>query len=153
MALNDRQRRFCDEYMANGGNAYQAALKAGYSESSANDAARWIKAKTLKNPDKKYNPEMVEYITKHSGAIERHNSKIATATELQEFASAVVRGEVGETVVASSGTAVEVPASIRDRLRSADMLAKMKGMYTEQFSINADMDLNITVDYGDKDEC
>lgn len=33
--LNARQQRFVDEYLANGGNATQAAIAAGYSEKSA----------------------------------------------------------------------------------------------------------------------
>ena len=141
MALNGRQRRFCDEYMANGGNAYKAALKAGFAESTARDANDWVR----------YNPDMISYIAKHSGEMDRHNDAIATAEEVQEFATSVMRGEKCEVVVASSGKTAQVPANLKDRLRSADMLAKMKGMYTDNHNINTDMDLHITVEYGDED--
>lgn len=144
MALNDRQRRFCDEYMANGGNAYQAALSAGYKEKTAIASANWIREKNLKKPNKKFNPEMAAYIAEHSTELERHNAKILTAEELQEFTSAVVRGEIGETVVSASGKAVEVPANLRDRLKGVDMLAKMKGMYTDNLKLSGSIPVVIS---------
>lgn len=137
MALRARQRRFCDEYMANGGNAYQAALKAGYAEKTAHDANDWVREpKNPKKPHKKYNKEIAAYIAKHSTEIEEHNEKIATAEELQEFTSRVVRGEIGETVVSASGKKVEVPASLKDRLKGVDMLARMKGLYNDRMKID-----------------
>lgn len=45
--LNDRQIRFCEEYLANGNNATQAAISAGYSEQSARD----IGYENLTKPD------------------------------------------------------------------------------------------------------
>ena len=41
---NDRQQRFVDEYLANGGNAAQAALSAGYSESYARKRSKELLA-------------------------------------------------------------------------------------------------------------
>ena len=38
--LNPQQRAFADEYIINNGNAYQAAIKAGYSESYAKNATK-----------------------------------------------------------------------------------------------------------------
>lgn len=40
MALNKRQKAFADEYMRNSGNSYQAAIKAGYSQAYAKNAAK-----------------------------------------------------------------------------------------------------------------
>lgn len=144
MALNERQRRFCDEYMVNGGNAYQAALKAGYADETARYAAKWIKTKNPQKPPKSYNPEMAAYIAENSTAMEEHNSKILTAEELQEFTSQVVRGEIGEVVVSASGKAVEVPAGVKDRLKGVDMLAKMKGMYTENLKLSGSIPIVIS---------
>ena len=45
MPLNDRQQRFVNEYLANGGNGTQAAIAAGYSERSAEVTA----SKLLRN--------------------------------------------------------------------------------------------------------
>lgn len=40
--LNPRQRAFADEYIINKGNAYQAAIKAGYSEKYAKNADQFL---------------------------------------------------------------------------------------------------------------
>ena len=65
MALNDRQKLFVDEYIKLG-NAYQAALNAGYKKATAKDASKWINPEILKNPNenerKKYKPELREAI-------------------------------------------------------------------------------------------
>lgn len=145
MALTTKQQRFCDAYMANGGNAYQAALEAGYSKSTALDANDWVRApQDPKKPHKKYRPELGEYIAANSTELARHNDKIATAEELQEFTSAVVRGEINEVVALQSGMTVEVPAGIKDRLKAVDLLAKMKGMYTTK--IDADIREVVIID-------
>jgi phage terminase small subunit len=47
MGLNDRQIRFCEEYLANGNNGTQAAISAGYSE----DTARQIASENLSKLD------------------------------------------------------------------------------------------------------
>lgn len=136
--MTDKQQRFCDEYMANGGNAYQAALSAGYSESTASDANDWVRGPSdPKKPHDKYKPELAEYIAEHSGEMERHNSKIATAEELQEFVSQVIRGEITDTVVSASGKVIQANAGLKDKLKAVDLLAKMKGMYTTR--IDADI--------------
>lgn len=44
--LNLRQRAFCDEYLINGHNAYQAAIKAGY----AHQTAKTLPTRWLRNP-------------------------------------------------------------------------------------------------------
>lgn len=131
--LNERQTRFCDEYLANGGNAYQAALAAGYADKTAIMASKWL-AKNPKKPNKKYNAEMAAYIAAQSDALEKHNDKIASAEDVQEFVSSVMKGDAQEVVVTERGDKVNVPANVRDRLRAADILAKMKGMYNEKIT-------------------
>lgn len=121
--------------MANGGNAYQAALAAGYAPSTANEASKWV-VETVKSRDD-FKPELAEYIATHSGEMERHNDKIMTAEEIQELLSSISRGEVIDTVVTVSGVKVSARASIRDRLKALDQLSKVKGMYTTK--IDADI--------------
>jgi phage terminase small subunit len=59
--MTDKQKRFCDEYMIDS-NATQAAIRAGYSENTAEYASQWINEKNLKKPSSKYNAEMRAYI-------------------------------------------------------------------------------------------
>lgn len=59
MALTGKQIRFCEEWLANGNNATQAALSAGYSE----DSAYSIGSENLKKP------EIQEYISERQNEI------------------------------------------------------------------------------------
>jgi phage terminase small subunit len=64
MALTDKQIRFCEEYLANGNNATQAAISAGYSE----DTARSIASENLTKPDiKEYVNERQQQIAASLG--------------------------------------------------------------------------------------
>lgn len=81
MALTEKQKRFCDEYLINP-NATQAAIRAGYSKKTA----RSIGEENLEKP------HIREYIDKRIKEIA--DSKIATAAEVLEFFTAVMRGEV-----------------------------------------------------------
>lgn len=128
MALNEKQRRFCDEFLANGGNATQAYKKAygATNEGTANvNGSRLLR-----------NASVQEYIDEHSTSLEKHNSKIATAEELQEFVTSVIRGDLQEIVVSASGKKVEAPAGVKDRLKAVDMMARMKGMYRDKVDVS-----------------
>lgn len=135
MALNKKQIAFCDEYLANKGNAYQAALAAGYAEKTAHDAHQWLKEENRKKPHGKYKPEMAAYIAEHSRAIQEHNERIATAEEVRAFLSEVVRGEAVETIVTNTGKKVKAPAKTGDRLKAADLLGKHYGLFTDKVKI------------------
>ncbi len=71
MALTEKQKRFCDEYLINP-NATQAAIRAGYSKKTA----RSIGEENLEKP------HIREYIDKRIKEIA--DSKIATAAEVLE---------------------------------------------------------------------
>ena len=42
--------------------------------------------------------------------------------------------------------------SEKDRLKAAELLGKRYGLYTDKVEADVDMELNITVDYGDKND-
>jgi len=46
---------------------------------------------------------------------------------------------------------MEKRPSEKDRLKAAELLGKRFGLYTDKVELDADMDLNITIDYGDGD--
>lgn len=83
--LTPKQKAFADEYIKSG-NAYQSAIKAGYTEKTAKNAA----TKMVENGGVK------SYIDAKMAEIESH--KIADAKEVLEFYTAVMRGELKETV-------------------------------------------------------
>ena len=126
--MNEQQKRFCDEFLANGGNATQAYKKV-YGVKS-DEVASAAGSRLLGNVRVK------QYIDEHSTAMEDHNSKIATAEELQERLTAFVREEAKETVVSSSGMKVEIPIGIKDQLKAIDMMLRLKGMYRDKVDLN-----------------
>lgn len=81
MPLNERQLAFC-EYYIECGNATEAAIKAGYSEKTARSTG----SENLTKPD------ISEYIEKRLA--EQRSKRIASADEVMQFFTSVMRGEV-----------------------------------------------------------
>lgn len=161
--MTAKQKRFCDEYLIDL-NATQAAIRAGYSEKTA----RQIGTENLSKPSIK------EYIEKRMA--EKEAALIADQDEVMKYLSAVMRREKSENVVVTvsekrtfyapdeSGTMrkntvekeeakiVQIPARLSDSNKAAELLGKAYGIYTDRVEQDVDMELNITVDYGDDDE-
>lgn len=78
--MNERQRRFADEYIKTG-NGYQSAIKAGYSESYANNRI----AELLGNVGIK------EYINKQMQELHKNNTM--QAEETLSILSDIARGK------------------------------------------------------------
>lgn len=133
--LTAKQSTFIDAYLGEAKmNAAQAARIAGYKHPETQGAENL----------RKLRPYIDEVMNK------RHTEAIATQKEIQEFFTAVVRGEVKEEVVSNSGKILEVPASTKDRLKAAECMGRAYGMFTERKEISGTMDINIGVgDYDD----
>lgn len=112
--LTQKQKRFVDEYLVSG-NATQAAIKAGYSQKTA----RKIGQENLTKPDIK------AYISKRNAEIA--SSKIATAREVMEFYSRVLRGEETEEIPMATAqdviTVTKKPA-IKDKIAVSKEILK-----------------------------
>lgn len=135
-----KQQLFCDEYLIDL-NATQAAIRAGYSEKTA----KAIGSENLTKPDlKKYIEERMS---------EKENALIADQNEVLRYLTSVLRGESQSSVLAKQAfgaeEVIEKPPDESQRLRAAELLGKRYGLYTEKINEVVDMDLNITVDYGD----
>lgn len=101
--MTEKQQKFADYYIQLG-NATAAALKAGYSEKNVGENA----AKTLKNPKvSAYISERLEEMAKQ---------RVADATEVLEFYTSVMRGQVRDQF--------GLDASLADRLKAGDALMK-----------------------------
>lgn len=123
--LNARQQKFCDEYLISG-NATQSAIRAGYSEKTAySHGQRLLKDVEIKS-----------YIEERMTEIK--SEKIATAEEVLQYLTSVLRGETRshEIVVDSDGARVmSKPPSEKDRLKSAELIGKRYGIYTEKLNV------------------
>lgn len=136
-----RQKAFVQEYLIDL-NATQAAIRAGYSPRTANRTA----SENLSKPDiKAYIAEQMERI---------RTQRTADAQEVLEYLTAVLRGESRSHVLALCGDGcqevVSKPPDERERLKAAELLGKRFGLYTDKLELEGeDVNLNITIDYGE----
>ncbi|WP_231099886.1 terminase small subunit [Streptobacillus moniliformis] len=125
--LSLKQKKFCEYYISSG-NGTEAAIKAGYSKKTATVIAN-------ENLMKPYIKEYIQEITEKMEA-----DNIATATEIQTYLTAVMRGELDEeyTVFEKKGDGTEKAKKmkrkiqVRDRTKGAELLAKMKGLFIDK---------------------
>ena len=159
--LTQKQQRFCDEYLIDL-NATQAAIRAGYSEKTA----RVIGQENL------LKPAIKEYIENRMA--EKEEALVAKQDEVMKYLTAVMRREKCENVVVTvsekhsfyepdaegnmrkrteekeTPVVVEIPARLSDANKAAELLGKAYGLYTDRVEQEVDMDLNVTVDYGEE---
>lgn len=138
--MTAKQQRFVDEYLIDL-NATQAAIRAGYSEKTAGVIA----AENLKKP------KISEYI--NARMAEKESELIADQDEVLKYLTAVMRGKSRAAVIArdeqGADRVMDKPPDEKERLRAAELLGKRYGLYTDRVEADVDMDLNITVDYGE----
>ena len=146
MKITERQRRFVNYYLELG-NQVQAAIKAGYSERYAKDQAFRILEI----------PEIKEYYEDRLQEIE--SKRVANIKEVMAYLTSVMRGEETEEMIVVEGCgngyseARKINKSIgaKDRLKAAELIGKRYMMFTDKVELNADMELNVTIDYGEGD--
>lgn len=147
MALNSKQKQFYKEWLIDA-NATQSAIRAGYSKKTAYSQGQRL----LKNV------EGQEYLAELMA--EKDSQLIASQDEVLKYLTSVMRGESqsAEIVVEGTGdgcskarTVLKKPSE-KDKLKAAELLGKRYGLYTDKVELDTDMELNITVDYGDGDE-
>ena len=142
--MTAKQRRFCDEYLIDL-NATQAAIRAGYSKKTAYSIG-------IENLNK---PELKKYID--SRMAEKESELIADQDEVLKYLTAVMRGQTQAEVVVvenigdymSQARTMQKAPDEKERLKAAELLGKRYGLYTDRVEQEVDMELNITVDYGD----
>lgn len=140
VALTKKQQRFCDEYLIDL-NATQAAIRAGYSKKTASEqSARLLRNVSIKG-----------YIETRMAS--KQSALIASQDEVLQYLTAVMRGKTASSVLArtdtGADTVVEKPPDEKERLKAAELLGKRYGAFTDRLEESVDVDLNITVDYGD----
>ena len=143
--MTAKQQRFCDEYLIDL-NVTQAAIRAGYSQKTAYA----IGQENLKKPIIK------EYIEKRMA--EKEAELIADQNEVMKYLTAVMRGQSRSSVVVVENTGdfmsvareMEKAPDEKERLKAAELLGKAHMLFTDKVQQEVDMDLNITVDYGEE---
>ncbi|MDG3141437.1 terminase small subunit [Streptococcus suis] len=141
--MNERQRRFADEYIISG-NAYQSALKAGYSE-------KYSKARSSELLE---NVGIKSYIDERLDKLK--SEKIANQTEILEFLTSAMRGEVTEPILKNSGDfeqiVVDVKPNVATRKAAAELLGKRYGMWVDKQDVTTNNVTEIIWDIPIEDE-
>ena len=111
--MNAKQKKFAQEYLIDL-NGTQAAIRAGYSPKTANVHGARLLA----------NVNIRAYIDRE---LERlHNQRTADIQEIMEYLTAVMRGEMTETVLKLSGDGVQIPVEVtvsaKERIKAAELL-------------------------------
>lgn len=135
--MTAKEKRFGDEFLLDM-NYTQAAIRAGYSESTAKNACYWVNqeadAKQVKAGRKsQYKPELAAYINEQ---LEQMHSKLtADAQEVLEYLTSVLRGESKSSVLArdeiGAERVIEKPPDEKERLKAAELLGKRYGLFKE----------------------
>ena len=161
--LTEKQKRFCNEYLIDL-NATQAAIRAGYSQKTADR----IGHENLKKL------EIQNYIQELMN--QKNDDLIATQDEVLRYLTRVMRREEKECVVVvkkkettdwvlNEATGrnqkqttkeeipeiVEIPTKVSDANRAAELLGKRYALFTENVNLNGEVDgeLKITINYGE----
>ncbi|WP_423189436.1 terminase small subunit [Alkalibacterium sp. f15] len=135
--LTIKQKRFADEYII-GGNASEAARKAGYSKKTANRIA-------TENLSK---PVIRSYIDKRLEELK--SERVADQQEVLEFLTSIVRGEKKEQTLIGLGmgeqeiTEIEIPAT--QRIKAAELLGKRYAMWTDKQEVSGELGVTIVDD-------
>jgi len=139
--LTIKQKKFADEYIISG-NAYQAAIKAGYSENYAKNAG----FKMVEN-----NGRISAYIEERMKELE--DKAVAKQDEVLKYLTSVMRGEEIEPILINDGDYKqridEVPLSAKDRIKAAELLGKRYGTWTDKVDMTSDLNIIFEDDYGD----
>ena len=133
--MTDNQRKFCDEYLidCNATRAYKAA----YPRIKNDNVAKSAGNRLLTFVDIK------EYI--QTRLDEMASAKVATAEEVIQYLTSVMRGESDSEVVVvtgdgdgySSAERVKKNPDEKERLKAAELIGKRYGMFKDNYSIES----------------
>ena len=147
--MTKKQKIFADEYLIdlNATRAYKVAYPNVKNDVTAAAAA----SRLLRNV------KVQEYIAQRMA--EKESKRIADQDEVLKYLTSVLRGEstAQEIVVEGTGDGcseartMEKSPSEKERLKAAELLGKRYALFTDKVEADVDMDLNITIDYGEDD--
>lgn len=133
----EKHKKFCDEYIidCNGARAYHAVY-GGDKEQARVKASKLLTKDNIKN----YIKEQLEKIS---------SEKVATAEEVIQYLTSVMRGEETEFLLNAKGEPTEIEVTAKDRIKCAELLAKRYGILTDKTKIEGNIPVVITNDLTD----
>ena len=165
MTVNDRDRRFCEEYLIDL-NAKRAALRAGFAPSTAKDASMWINPQHPEKPALRVEIDrLMAERSRRTGVsadrVVRELARIAFAdlTDVLDITASDVRGDIGRDDSAAlarikrrqTADGVECEIHMHDKNRALELLGKHLGLFTENVRLQQVLPVIID-DVGEEDE-
>ena len=138
--LNDKQKAFADYYIESL-NAYESAIRAGYSESYA-------KSQSYKLLD---NVGIKNYIDERMA--NKDDYRIASQDEILQILTDIARGITEEEVVQFSQLGEELRTTrkptIKDRMKASELLGKRYRLFVDKAELEITEPITIIDDIGD----
>lgn len=150
--MTNKQKRFCEEYLIDL-NATQAAVRAGYSTSTAGA----IGAENLKKPQiRAHIDKALAEQSKRTGVtadrVVRELAKVAfvNSDDVMDFNSATVKPDASKddtaaiasvrvkTIPTKDGDGVEREIKLADKLKALELLGKRYGLFTDNVNVSGE---------------
>lgn len=139
--LTIKQQKFIDYYIETG-NATEAAKRAGYSQKTAYSTGQ-------ENLKKHVIKTAIEARLK-----ELESERVASAQEVLEYLTAMMRGELTEEIVQldmdGAYQRTQKAAFLKDRIKAAELLGKRHQLFTENIKMTAELVPQIVEDVPDE---
>ncbi|MFR7638589.1 MAG: terminase small subunit [Allobaculum sp.] len=121
--MTEKQKLFCEEYLANGLNATQAYLKV-YKNVKNKASAAEMASRLLRNV------KVREFLDVALAKI--HDENTMDAKEVMERLTAIGREETTDQLLTMDGDVKEVKSKTQDRIRALELIGKAYGMFKDK---------------------
>lgn len=164
--MTEKQKRFCNEYLIDL-NATQAAIRAGYSVNNADKIGSELLGKTRVSEEISIamaerskrtgisQDRVVEELAKLAFVNAADVINVNTATVLKDAKPedlACIQSVKVKKTTKGKNTIEEREIRFYDKKDSLVQLGKHLGMFRDKLELEADMELNINIDYGEDNE-
>lgn len=162
--LNAKQKRFVDEYLIDL-NATQAAIRAGYKKTEYTDtnANKLLENTRIREAIDKAMAERSKRTGINQDRVIQELARIAFVNpqnvinaedgSVKEDATeddlACIQAVKVKTMSGDKGYSEEREVRLNDKMKALELLGKHLGMFTDKVELDADLELNINIDYGD----
>ena len=162
--LNAKQQRFVEEYLIDL-NATQAAIRAGYKKSEYTDtnANKLLENTRIREAIDKAMAERSKRTGINQDRVIQELARIAFVNpqnvinpedaSVREDASeddlACIQSVKVKTSFSDKGDMTEREVKLNDKMKALELLGRHLGMFKDKVELEADMDLNINIDYGE----
>lgn len=158
--LTAKQQRFCDEYLIDL-NATQAAIRAGYSPKTACEQASRLLANVkvqeviavkmaIRSKRTGINQDRVLMEIAKMAFVNIDDVIDLNTAQVKETATKEDLACIQSVKIKPTEYGTEREVRMCDKKSNLELLGRHLGMFKDKVEVEADMDLNISIDYGDE---